>query len=85
MEKYGYNLDGDAKFYVNTIVEEDYKFTIFYSDFTKNFIEKNIGARNYLMDGTFDKLPLGYYQLLIISFVYQNDVRINAFIRLPAC
>lgn len=76
MNKYGYTLDGDAKFYIETIVETDYQFTIFCSQFVIDFIEKKIciGSRKYLMDGTFDKLPVGYYQMLTVSVEYRNDV-----------
>lgn len=76
MNKYGYTLDSDAKFYIDTVVQSDYQFTVFFSDYVAKFIEKNIpvGSRKYLIDGTFDKLPVGYYQLLIVTVEYQNDV-----------
>lgn len=76
MTKYGYTLDGNAKFYMDTIAESDYQFTVFCSDFVRQFVEKNIdvGSRKYLIDGTFDNLPVGYYQLMIVSIEYQNDV-----------
>lgn len=66
----------DAKFYVDTVITTEYAFTLFVSKFVVDFIEKNIepAARNYLLDATFDSLPKGYYQLLIISIEYQNDV-----------
>lgn len=76
MLKYGYTLDGNSKFYIDTIVEQDFKFTIFASHYVKNFIEEKIavGTRNFLMDGTFGNLPEGYYQLLTITIEYMNDV-----------
>lgn len=76
IEEYGYNLDGDAKFYIDTVVAPDYAFTVFASKHTINFIEENIDpeSRHYLMDATFDGLPPGFYQLLIIAIEYQNDV-----------
>lgn len=79
MEKYGYNLENDAKFYVDTILELDYAFTVFASTFVIDFIKENIqpNSRNYLMDATFDSLPNGFYQLLIISIEYRNDVSKN--------
>lgn len=48
----------------------------FCSYFVKEFIEQNIpiGSRLFLMDGTFDKLPLNYYQLLIIAVEFRGDV-----------
>lgn len=80
MEKYGYNYENDGKFYIDTVVAPDHAFTVFASKFVIDFIEKNMEpkSRNYLMDATFDSLPKEYYQLLIISIEYQNDVsRIN--------
>ena len=80
MEKYGYNYENDGKFCIDIVVTPDHAFTDFASKFVMNFIEKNMEptARNYLMDATFDSLPKEYYQLLIISIEYQNDVsRIN--------
>lgn len=76
MEKYGKNLDGDTPFYLGTVVTKDYHFTVFYSDAVKTFIQEKIavGHRDFLVDGTFDKLPLKYYQLLIIAIEHQNDV-----------
>lgn len=76
MEKYGYTLENDARFYAGTVSKSKYGFTVFASEFVIKFIEKNIApkSRRYLMDGTFDKLPSPFYQLLIISIEYQNDV-----------
>lgn len=75
IEKYGSTHNGEA-FYIDTIIARDYKFTIFASPNTIEFIEKNIAPESsrYLMDGTFDSLPKGYKQLLIISIEFQNDV-----------
>lgn len=79
MEKYGRTLDGKAQFYIDTVAEQHFHFTAFYSDFVSEFIKKNIpvGSRRYLIDGTFANLPAGYYQLLIVTVEYQNDVRQN--------
>lgn len=76
VEEYGHTLDGDVKFYIDTVVKPDYAFTVFASQHTIQFIEDNIDpeSRNYLMDGTFDGLPPEFYQLLIIAIEYQNDV-----------
>lgn len=76
MEKYGLNLEKDGKFYVGTVVEDDYGFTVFASKYVIDFIEEKVNPkdRHYLMDGTFDSLPSEYYQLLIISIEYENDV-----------
>lgn len=76
MEKYGYTLDNDARFYAGTVSKTKYGFTVFASQNIINFIQTNIEpkSRRYLMDGTFNKLPSPFYQLLIISIEYQNDV-----------
>lgn len=76
MEKYGHTFDGDSKFYFGTEIQKDFAFTVFASEFVINFVKNNITPRRrrYLMDGTFDSLPKGYYQLLIICIEYANDV-----------
>lgn len=74
IQQYGYNLEKDFRFYIDTVIENDYAFTIYASHFAINFLEKNIGSRHYLMDGTFDSLPSEYYQLLIIAIEFRNDV-----------
>lgn len=79
MNKYGLTLDSDNYFYVDTILAEDFEFTVFASHFIIDFIEKNIEpkSRNFLMDGTFGSLPNNFYQLLIIAIEYQNKVSGN--------
>lgn len=76
LNEFGYTLDGDARFYLGTEITENYQFIVFYSDYTVNFIREKIpvGSRCYLMDGTFDSLPKGLYQLLTISIKYENNV-----------
>lgn len=85
-KEYGSNLEGDEDFYIDIIVEEDFAFTIFASKFVIDFIEKNIApsSRTYLMDGTFDSLPNAYYQLLVISIEYNNDVSIISYYIRPS-
>lgn len=75
-EKYGDSYDADGKFYIDTVLTPNHDFTVFASPFVMKFIEDNIPdtSRSYLMDGTFDKLPKGFYQMLIISIEYQNRV-----------
>lgn len=79
MRKYGYTLDGDSRFYIDTIVTQEYSFIIFCSQYVVNFIKDNIpvGSRHYMMDGTFGSIPKAFYQLLIIAIEYQNDVSIQ--------
>ena len=76
MEQYGFNLERDGKFYIETVIEDHYAFTVFASKFVIDFIQEQIqpNKRHYLMDGTFDSLPSEYYQLLILSIEYENDV-----------
>lgn len=78
LNEYGYTLDGDARFYLGTEIAEEYAFAVFYSDYVVKFIKEKIpvGSRFYLMDGTFDSLPEGVYQLLTISIAYDNNVSV---------
>lgn len=76
LNEYGFNLEGDARFYVGTKITKEYEFIVFYSDYVMNFIKEKIpiGSRYYLMDGTFGSLPKGLYQLLTISIAYEENV-----------
>lgn len=74
IDKYGSTYEGNGKFYINTILSPKCDFTVFASPFIMKFIEENIKDRRYLMDGTFDSLPKGFYQMLIISIEYKDDV-----------
>lgn len=82
VDKYAYTLDGDARFYIDTVIhmdvenDEEHAFSMFASHYVIDFIEKYIppASRNYLLDGTFDNLPLGFYQMLIVAIEYKNDV-----------
>lgn len=77
MYEYGYNLEHDSKFFIDSVVTENFGFTLFASQYTIDFIKQNIKYRKYLMDATFDSLPEKYYQLLIIAIEYRNDVSGN--------
>lgn len=81
INKYAYTLDGDARFYIDTVIKPDYAFTMFASYYVIESIGKYIPpeSRNYLLDATFDKLPPGFYQMLIIAIEYKNNV--SVFIR----
>lgn len=76
MSKFGYSYDGDSRFYVDTVVSPDYDFIIFCSQYVIDFITEKIPPeeRYYMMDGTFNSIPREYYQLLMISVEYRNDV-----------
>lgn len=77
--KYGYNLDGSAPFYVDTVVKHQFSFSVFKSNSVIEIIKENINPtqRHYLIDGTFSCVPPGFYQILIISVEYQNDVSLT--------
>lgn len=79
MKEFGFNLRGTDRFYMDTIeISSSSMFTIFVSHQVVAMIEDNIppNDRHYLMDATFDVVPvgLGYYQLLIIYIQFKNDV-----------
>lgn len=76
IDKYGYNLKASEKLFIDTIVNENWAFSLFASFSVIKFIKDHIDprSRNYLIDGTFDCAPRLFYQLLIISIEYKNDV-----------
>lgn len=76
LRKYGVNFDGDAKFYIGTVVSPNHAFTVFASQFVTDFIKKEIAptSRLYLMDGTFGSIPDQFYQLFTITIEYMNNV-----------
>lgn len=83
MENYGYNLRRSESFYMGTLTEKKKSspcsFSLFGSKEVINMIEEHIKPeeRKYLLDGTFDTSPVGFYQLLIIYIEYKNDVSIH--------
>lgn len=78
MTKYGYNLDVSDTLYIDTIINDEYGFSLFASLSTINILRLHIETkkRKYLIDGTFSCVPKLYYQLLIISIEFKNDVSI---------
>lgn len=77
MTEHGYNLSGNARLYIDTIISEKYTFCLFASINTINLIQTNIrpNRRNYLMDATFKIVPYGKFtQLLIIYIEWSGDV-----------
>lgn len=78
LKKYGYNLSGKDRFYINTVdVRDEYSFTVFASIQSIKIIEYAIAPneRHYLLDGTFKIVPRSnFYKLLIIAIEYKNDV-----------
>lgn len=83
IEKYGYTLDGSNRLYIDTVIKEQYSFCIFASFAVLNIVRSNIKPehRRYLIDGTFNVVPRSFYQLLIISIEFENNVSsISSFI-----
>lgn len=78
LDKYGHNLDITEALYTDTVIDDEYGFCIFSSQSTINIIRLHIkaGKRKYLIDGTFSCAPKLFYQLLIISIEFNNDVSI---------
>lgn len=78
LSKYGNTSDQKNKFYINTINSSAHTFMIFASFKTIEMIKRYIqpGQRRYLFDGTFKIRPKLFYQLLIITIEYKNDVNI---------
>lgn len=76
LEKYGMTLTKKKPFYIGSVVNEKFSFFVFASLLTIEFIKEHIkvGQRFYLMDGTFQTAPRNFYQTLIISIEYKNDV-----------
>lgn len=83
IEKYAFNLRKTKRFYIDTVVHGSDFFTVFASHQIIGLIEKFIAPkdRKYLLDGTFEIVPLTtFYQLLIIHIEYKNDVSFIIFL-----
>lgn len=77
MSKFGLNSRKNERFYINTVQRKTFSFTIFASVQIMSLIEKHVKPmdRRYLIDGTFQLVPIGFFrQLLIIHIEYMNDV-----------
>lgn len=70
-------LDKSGRIHVVTVITDEYSFCLFASFKTIDFIKENIDQRYYLMDGTFKIVPSQFYQLLIISIEFKNDVCVD--------
>lgn len=72
-------LDKNNDLYVGSVVEENHSFVVFAShriiEISKEFIP--LQSRKYLIDGTFKIVPREFYQLLVISIEYKNDVSVS--------
>lgn len=83
LEKFGRTLDKAHQLYFGSVVRKAFSFHVFASMCIIKLIESCITKeklkRKFLIDGTFRIAPRLYYQLLIITVEYKNDVR-NFFI-----
>lgn len=69
MNMYGKSLNGEP-FFVDTIIDKDYSYTIFKSDGICEFIKTLPNSqKKYMLDGTFKSCPLGRYNQLLISLI----------------
>lgn len=84
LEEFGRTLDKVHKLYFGSVVRYDYTFHVFAStriiELIESCITKEKLKRKYLIDGTFRIVPRLFYQLLIITVEYKNDVRIKNFV-----
>lgn len=75
--EYGLNMRRNKPFYIGTVTELMYQFTLFASMDVISMIKLYINPedRKYMMDGTFSIKPTGpYYQVLVIYIEFENDV-----------
>lgn len=75
-EKFGQTLDKQRQFYIDSVVRSTFSFHLFASLAVISFIKDHIkiGERFYSMDGTFQVVPKGLSQLLIISIQFKSKV-----------
>lgn len=73
---FGYTFNGDNEFYAGTVITAKYNFVVFVSQKATNIIEQFIppSDRRYLFDGTFKVAPRHFYQLMVISVEFRDDV-----------
>lgn len=76
MQSHGKTLDEKDNLYFETVLEDDFAFSIFVSKAAIRMVERYIPQeqRFYVLDATFRIVPKPFYQLLIISIEYKFDV-----------
>lgn len=83
LKKYGLTLDGKSKFYVDTILCEDYSFCVFKSETIMKMISENVTQRRFLIDGTFKTAAKPFSQCVTISVEYKGEVSFFGCIVIP--
>lgn len=80
-EEFGQTLDKTKQLYFGSVFRRAYTFHVFASERVIDIIKRHMSniKKNYLIDGTFSIVPRQFYQLLIITVEYKNDVCIIAF------
>lgn len=75
-EMFGKTLDKQRDFYIDSVVRPSFSFHLFASLAVISFIREHIklGERFYSMGGTFQVVPRGLSQLLIISIQFKSKV-----------
>lgn len=77
-KEYAVSKHVNKPFYRDTIIEDDFSYTILISPTIADIIAKKPNGRRYLLDGTFKTVPCcGYKQLLIIHYYYMERVSKN--------
>jgi len=75
IKEYGLSKLNKMPFYRQTIMEDNFAYSIFLSPSISDIILKSTGERHYSLDGTFDTVPsCGYKQLLVVHFHLMNHV-----------
>lgn len=74
LNKYGFTLDEESKFYSGTVLSSKHSFCVFQSPKVFELIKMEIGKhqRKYLIDGTFSTAAKPFTQLLTISVQYKQ-------------
>lgn len=69
-------LEKSHVLYVGSVITDTYSFVVFASYKIIELIRRFIPSeeRKYLIDGTFKIVPHVFYQLMVISIEYKNDV-----------
>lgn len=81
LEEFGRTLDKTKQLYFGSVVRPAYTFHVFASEQIMSNIERHMSntKKNYLIDGTFRIVPRLFYQLLVITVEYKNDVSTDSF------